>query len=148
MEDSAVLGKALERPTKAKEGMVVEQIREPRSEVHSTGPASPGERGTPSGLGQITRSPWRLNGASICAYGRSWITGEFMNRLLIVAIFIISTLPLYAQDQAPDAAKLKADTQKVASIIKADGAKTHFAKPLDGRNHVPATRRDERRSVY
>jgi hypothetical protein len=58
------------------------------------------------------------------AYGRSWITGEFMNRLLIVAIFIISTLPLYAQDQAPDAAKLKADTQKVASIIKADGAKT------------------------
>ena len=47
-----------------------------------------------------------------------------MNRLLIVAIFIISTLPLYAQDQAPDAAKLKADTQKVASIIKADGAKT------------------------
>jgi hypothetical protein len=58
------------------------------------------------------------------AYGRSWITGKFMNRLLIVAIFIISTLPLYAQDQAPDAAKLKADTQKVASIIKADGAKT------------------------
>jgi len=47
-----------------------------------------------------------------------------MDRLLIVAIFIISTLPLYAQDQAPDAAKLKADTQKVASIIKADGAKT------------------------
>ena len=47
-----------------------------------------------------------------------------MNRLLIVAIFIISALPLYAQDQAPDAAKLKADTQKVASIIKADGAKT------------------------
>jgi hypothetical protein len=58
------------------------------------------------------------------AYGRSWITGEFMNRLLIVAIFIVSTLPLYAQDQAPDAAKLKADTQRVASIIKADGAKT------------------------
>jgi hypothetical protein len=47
-----------------------------------------------------------------------------MNRLLIVAIFIISTLPLYAQGQAPDAAKLKADTQKVASIIKADEAKT------------------------
>ena len=37
MEDSAVLGEALERPTKAKEGMLVEQIREPRSEVHSTG---------------------------------------------------------------------------------------------------------------
>jgi len=50
--------------------------------------------------------------------------GEFMNRLLIVAIFIISTLPLYAQDQGPDAAKLKADTQKVANIIKADRAKT------------------------
>jgi hypothetical protein len=45
---SAVLGKALERPTKAKKGIetfmrghyrsgIIEQIRKPRSEVHSTG---------------------------------------------------------------------------------------------------------------
>ena len=47
-----------------------------------------------------------------------------MNRLLIVAILIISTLPLYAQGQSPNAAQLKADTQKVAGIIKGDNAKT------------------------
>ena len=47
-----------------------------------------------------------------------------MNRLLIVAILIISTLPLYAQGQAQNAAQLKADTQKVAGIIKGDKAKT------------------------
>ena len=60
-----------------------------------------------------------------------------MNRLLIVAILIISTLPLYAQDQAPDAAKLKADTQKVASIIKADGAKTQtYCQIADLADHI------------
>ena len=47
-----------------------------------------------------------------------------MNRLLIVAILIISTLPLYAQGQQPDVAKLKADAQKVVSIISGDKAKT------------------------
>ena len=40
-----------------------------------------------------------------------------MNRLLIVAILIISTARLYAQGQQPDAAKLKADAQKVVSSI-------------------------------
>jgi uncharacterized protein with PhoU and TrkA domain len=60
-----------------------------------------------------------------------------MNRLLIVAIFIISTLPLYAQDQAPDAAKLKADAQKVASIIKVDGAKTQtYCQIADLADHI------------
>jgi len=48
-----------------------------------------------------------------------------MNRPLIVAIFIISTLPLYAQGQAPAAAKLKADAQKVVTIISSDTAKFH-----------------------
>jgi hypothetical protein len=46
-----------------------------------------------------------------------------MNRLLIVAILVISTMPMYAQDQQPDAGKLKADAQKVVSIIKADKSK-------------------------
>jgi hypothetical protein len=46
-----------------------------------------------------------------------------MNRLLIVGILIISTAPLYAQAQ-PDPAKLKADAQKVVSIISGDKAKT------------------------
>jgi len=37
---------------------------------------------------------------------------EFMNRLLIVAILLISTAPLYAQRQQPDVAKLKEDGTK------------------------------------
>ena len=47
-----------------------------------------------------------------------------MKRLLIVWILIISTVPLCAQGQQPDTAKLKADAQKVVSIIKGDKAKT------------------------
>ena len=37
---------------------------------------------------------------------------------------IISTAPLFAQAQQPDAAKLTADAQKVVSIIRDDKAKT------------------------
>ena len=47
-----------------------------------------------------------------------------MNRLLIVAILIISRAPLYAQGEQPNIAKLKADAQKVVSIISGDKAKT------------------------
>jgi hypothetical protein len=47
-----------------------------------------------------------------------------MYQLLIVAILVMSTVPLYAQGQQPDAAKLKADAQKVVSIISGDKAKT------------------------
>jgi hypothetical protein len=46
-----------------------------------------------------------------------------MNRLLIVGILIISPAPLFAQAQ-PNPAKLKADAQKVVSIISGDKAKT------------------------
>ncbi len=46
-----------------------------------------------------------------------------LNRLLIVGILIVSTAPLFAQAQ-PDAAKLKADAQKVVSIISGDKTKT------------------------
>jgi DNA repair ATPase RecN len=52
---------------------------------------------------------------------------EFMNRLLIVGILAISTAPLYAQGQQPDVAKLKADAQKVVSIIRGDKAKNQIA---------------------
>jgi hypothetical protein len=51
-------------------------------------------------------------------------TGAFMNRLLIIAILVISTVPLYAQGQQPNVAKLKGDAQKVVSIISGDKAKT------------------------
>jgi hypothetical protein len=47
-----------------------------------------------------------------------------MNRLLIVAILIIGTLPLHAQGQQPNAAKLKADAKNVAKIIGGDKLKT------------------------
>ena len=46
-----------------------------------------------------------------------------MCRLLIVVISTISTMPLSAQGQQPDPAKLKADVQKVVSIISGDKAK-------------------------
>jgi hypothetical protein len=47
-----------------------------------------------------------------------------MNRALIVAILPISAAPLCAQGQQPDAANLKADAQKVVSIINGDKGKT------------------------
>jgi hypothetical protein len=47
-----------------------------------------------------------------------------MNSPLIVAISLICAAPLYAQDQQPNTAKLKADAQRVVSIVKGDKAKT------------------------
>jgi hypothetical protein len=50
--------------------------------------------------------------------------GNVMNRLLIVAILLISAAPVYAQGQQPNAAQLKSDAQKVVSIIKGNKEKT------------------------
>jgi hypothetical protein len=47
-----------------------------------------------------------------------------MNRPLIIAILLTCAASLYAQDQQPNAAKLKADAQRVVSIVKGDKAKT------------------------
>ena len=47
-----------------------------------------------------------------------------MNRLLFLGLFLASSTPLYAQGAQPDAAKLKADAQKVVNIIKGDKTKT------------------------
>jgi hypothetical protein len=52
------------------------------------------------------------------------ITGDFVNRLLIVGILVISTMPLFALAARPDLAKLRAEAQNVVSIIKGDKAKT------------------------
>src|ERR1700757_4543884 len=49
---------------------------------------------------------------------------EFLNRLLIVAILVISTSPLYAQRQQQNVAKLKADARNAVGIIGADKDKT------------------------
>ena len=47
-----------------------------------------------------------------------------MKATLMFATFIISTLPLYAQDQHASIAKLEADAQKVVKIISGDRLKT------------------------
>jgi hypothetical protein len=47
-----------------------------------------------------------------------------MTRLLIVGILLLSTVPLYAQAQQPNTAKLKADAQQIVSNIHGDKAKT------------------------
>jgi hypothetical protein len=47
-----------------------------------------------------------------------------MNRLLTVAILAISTVPLCAQGQQPNVAKLKADARNLVGIIGSDKAKT------------------------
>jgi hypothetical protein len=54
-----------------------------------------------------------------------------MSRLLIVGILMISTAPLFAQPQ-PDSAKLKADAQKVVSVIRGDKAKTKAYCEIEG----------------
>jgi hypothetical protein len=47
-----------------------------------------------------------------------------LNGLLIVATFLISTAPLYAQPQQQNAAKLKADARNLVGIIGGDKTKT------------------------
>jgi len=47
-----------------------------------------------------------------------------MNWLLVVGILVISTVPLYAQGQQENVAKLKADARNVVGIIGGDKAKT------------------------
>jgi hypothetical protein len=44
----------------------------------------------------------------------------------MIAILLLSAVPLDAQDQQPNAAKLKADAQRVISIISGDKAKTRI----------------------
>ena len=70
--------------------------------------------------------------------------GGFMNRLLIVAILTISTLPLYAQGQAPNAAKLKADAQKVVTIISSDTAKFHsYCQIVDLADEIEGAKQEQ-----
>ena len=49
-----------------------------------------------------------------------------MTRLTMLATFLVlNTMPLFAQGQQPNVAKLKADAQKVVTIISSDTAKFH-----------------------
>jgi hypothetical protein len=56
---------------------------------------------------------------------------EFMNRLLIVAILVISTSPLYAQRQQQNVAKLKADARNLVGIIGSDKTKIQTYCQID-----------------
>jgi hypothetical protein len=47
-----------------------------------------------------------------------------LNGLLIVAILLLSTAPLYAQRQQQNVAKLKADARNLVGIIGSDKTKT------------------------
>ena len=54
-----------------------------------------------------------------------------MNGLLIVAILLISTAPLYAQRQQQNIAKLKADARNLVGIIGSDKTKTQTYCQID-----------------
>ena len=58
-------------------------------------------------------------------------TGHFMNRLLIVAILLTSTVPLCAQRQQQNVAKLKADARNLVGIIGSDKTKTQTYCQID-----------------
>jgi hypothetical protein len=70
------------------------------------------------------------------------------NGLLIVAICLISTAPLYAQRQQQNAAKLKADARNVVGTIANDKVKTQtycqildFARQLVRADQVKDTKK-------
>jgi DNA repair ATPase RecN len=73
----------------------------------------------------------------------------FMSRLLIVGVLLNSALALYAQAQQPNTAKLKADAQKVVSIIRGDKAKTQAycqINSLGGEIDMAAQAKDEQKA--
>ncbi len=49
-----------------------------------------------------------------------------MKKALTFATLLMFAVPLYAQDQQPNIAKLKADAEKVVRIISADKAKSQI----------------------
>ena len=71
-----------------------------------------------------------------------------MNRLLI-GLLLVLTAPLYAQAEQPDMAKLKADAQKVVSVIRGDKAKSQAycqINSLGGEINLAAQARDEQKA--
>ena len=70
-----------------------------------------------------------------------------MNRLLI-GLLLVLTAPLCAQAEQPDMAKLKADAQKVVSVIRGDKAKSQTycqINNLGGEIDLAAQARDEQK---
>jgi hypothetical protein len=72
-----------------------------------------------------------------------------MSRLLIIGVLLSSALTLCAQAQQPNTAKLKADAQKVVSIIRGDKAKTQAycqINSLGGEVDMAAQAKDEQKA--
>jgi len=72
-----------------------------------------------------------------------------MNRLLMIGLLLNSAVTLYAQAQQPNTTKLKADAQKVVSIIRGDKAKTQAycqINSLGGEVDLAAQARDEQKA--
>ena len=72
-----------------------------------------------------------------------------MSRLLITGVLLGSALTLCAQAQQPNTAKLKADAQKVVSIIRGDKAKTQAycqINSLGGEVDMAAQAKDEQKA--
>jgi hypothetical protein len=77
------------------------------------------------------------------------LAGALMYRLLIIGVLLNSAVMLYAQAQQPNTAKLKADAQKVVSIIRGDKAKTQAycqINSLGGEIDLAAQARDEQKA--
>src|SRR6516165_11515193 len=61
------------------------------------------------------------------------------NELLIAVILVISTAPLYAQDQQQNVDKLKVDTRNAVGVIGADKRKTRtYCQIIDLRERQQA----------
>ncbi len=72
-----------------------------------------------------------------------------MNRLLLIGFLLTSAVALHAQAQQPNLTKLKADAQKVVSIIRGDKAKTQAycqINSLGGEIDLAAQARDEQKA--
>src|SRR5215467_8359782 len=62
-----------------------------------------------------------------------------MNQLLIVAILMLSTAPLYAQGQQQNVDKVKVDTRNAVGVIGADKRKTRtYCQIIDFRERQQA----------
>jgi hypothetical protein len=72
-----------------------------------------------------------------------------MSRLLIIGVLLYSAVPLYAQAQQLNMAKLKADAQRVVSIVRGDKAKTQVycqINSLGGEIDMAAQAKDEQKA--
>jgi len=75
---------------------------------------------------RIARAKRTLNTIKLCSWER-----RHLNGLLIVAILLISTAPLYAQRQQQNVAKLKADARNLVGIIGSDKTKIQTYCQID-----------------